>query len=102
MAFNSKNFSVMAYANGFTLWNYQTPDTLETVTASGYFNEASAFARKGDMILTVANNSAAVAPAILVVSDLAAGSVSRCRRPFLRANLRKKKPHRKNNRIIGK
>lgn len=60
MAFNSKNFSVMAYANGFTLWNYQTPDTLETVTASGYFNEASAFARKGDMILTVANNSAAV------------------------------------------
>ena len=45
MAFNSKNFSVMAYANGFTLWNYQTPDTLETVTASGYFNEASAFAR---------------------------------------------------------
>ena len=73
MAFNSKNFSVMAYANGFTLW---TPDTLETVTASGYFNEASAFARKGDMILTVANNSAAVAPAILVVSDIAAGSVT--------------------------
>ena len=66
----------MAYANGFTLWNYQTPDTLETVTASGYFNEASAFARKGDMILTVANNSAAVAPAILVVSDIAAGSVT--------------------------
>ena len=76
MAFNSKNFSVMAYANGFTLWNYQTPDTLETVKASGYFNEASAFARKGDMILTVANNSAAVAPAILVVSDIAAGSVT--------------------------
>ena len=36
MAFNSKNFSVMAYANGFTLWNYQTPDTLETVTAVSY------------------------------------------------------------------
>ena len=75
MAFNSKNFSVMAYANGFTLWNYQTPDTLETVTASGYFNEASAFARKGDMILTVANNSAAVAPAILVVSVTVAGVI---------------------------
>lgn len=28
------------------------------------------------MILTVANNSAAVAPAILVVSDIAAGSVT--------------------------
>lgn len=101
MAFNSKNFSVMAYANGFTLWNYQTPDTLETVTASGYFNEASAFARKGDMILTVANNSAAVAPAILVVSDIAAGSVT-VAGVIPQANLRKKKPHRKNNRIIGK
>lgn len=76
MAFNSKNFSVMAYANGFTLWNYQTPDTLETVTASGYFNEASAFARKGDMILTVANSCAAVAPSILAVADIAAGSVT--------------------------
>ena len=76
MAFNSKNFSVMAYANGFTLWYYQTPDTQATVTASGYFNDASAFARKGDMILTVANNGAAVAPAILAVTDVSAGSVT--------------------------
>ena len=76
MAFNSKNFSVMAYANGFTLWNYQTPDTLETVTASGYFNDISAFVRKGDMILTVANNGAAVAPAVLSVTDIAASSVT--------------------------
>ncbi len=76
MAFNSKNFSVMAYANGFTLWNYQTPDTLETVKGEGYFNDVSAFARKGDMILIVANNAAAVAPAILSVTDIAAGSVT--------------------------
>lgn len=76
MAFNSKNFSVMAYANGFTLWNYQTSDTLEAVKGEGYFNDVSAFARKGDMILVVANNAAAVAPAILSVSDIAAGSVT--------------------------
>lgn len=76
MAFNSKNFSVMAYANGFTLWNYQTSDTVAAVIAEGYFNDISAFARKGDMILTVANNEAAVAPAVLAVTDIAAGSVT--------------------------
>lgn len=31
MSFDSKNFSVMAYANGFTLWNYTTADTLEAL-----------------------------------------------------------------------
>lgn len=76
MAFNSKNFSVMAYANGFTLWNYQTPDTAEIVTAAGYFNDISAFARKGDMILSIANSAAAIAPAMMAVTDVAAGSVT--------------------------
>lgn len=76
MAYNSKNFSVMAYANGFTLWNYNTPDTLDTVSAAGYFNETSPFVRKGDMILTVANSESAVSPAILAVTDIASGSVT--------------------------
>lgn len=76
MAFNSKNFSVMAYANGFTLWNYNTPDSAETISAEGYFNETSPFARKGDMILVVANSEGAVSPAILAVTDIASGSVT--------------------------
>lgn len=76
MAFNSKNFSVMAYANGFTLWNYNTPDTLEVVTAEGYFNETSPFARKGDMILVVANSESTISPAILAVTNIASGTVS--------------------------
>ena len=37
MSFNSKNFSVMAYANGFTLWNYTTPDALTDVNTAGYY-----------------------------------------------------------------
>lgn len=28
MAFNNKGLSVIAYANGFTLWHYTTNDTL--------------------------------------------------------------------------
>ena len=54
MSFNSKNFSVMAYANGFTLWNYTTPDALTDVNTAGYFNDIAPFARIGDMVLTVA------------------------------------------------
>ena len=76
MAYESKNFSVMAYANGFTLWNYQTPDTLSNVEDEGYFNEASAFVRKGDMILTIADNASAISPAVLCISDVSDGVVT--------------------------
>lgn len=55
MSYNSKNFSVMAYANGFTLWNYATSDTLAVVKGSGYFNEIAPFARVGDMVLVNAD-----------------------------------------------
>ena len=38
MAFQNKNLSVIAYANGFTLWNYAENETMATITASGYFD----------------------------------------------------------------
>lgn len=76
MSFTNQNFSVMAYANGFTLWNYNTEDTLADVKASGYFNEVAGFARVGDMVLTIANKSQTIAPAILVVSAINEGVVS--------------------------
>jgi len=76
MSFDSKNFSVMAYANGFTLWNYTTADTLESITASGYFNEIAPFARIGDMILTVAGAQSSVSPAIMAVTAIADGVVT--------------------------
>ena len=44
MAFEIKNLSVLAYANGFTLWHYTTPDAAATVDNTGYFNAA------GDML----------------------------------------------------
>lgn len=75
MALNNKNFSVMAYANGFTLWNYTTEDTLSTVKAANYFNEVAAFARKGDMILVVAGKSP-LAASVLFVKDIADGVVT--------------------------
>ena len=38
MAFQNKNLSVIAYANGFTLWHYSATETLATIAANGYFN----------------------------------------------------------------
>ena len=55
MAFSSKNLSVLAYANGFTLWHYTTVDLATDVDTSGYFNDATDIVRVGDMILTNAD-----------------------------------------------
>ena len=76
MAYNSKNFSVMAYANGFTLWNYSSEDNLETVKGSGYFNDIAPFARKGDMILANAATGGSLEPAVLSVSSIEDGTVT--------------------------
>lgn len=76
MAYNSKNFSVMAYANGFTLWNYSSEDDLNTVKGSGYFNDIAPFARKGDMILANASTASTLEPAVLSVSSIEDGTVT--------------------------
>ncbi|MDR1694557.1 MAG: hypothetical protein LBR70_05160 [Lactobacillaceae bacterium] len=76
MSFKNQNFSVLAYANGFTLWNYNTEDALADVKTAGYFNEIASFARVGDMILTVANKENAVVPAIFIISAINSGVVA--------------------------
>ena len=74
--FNSKNFSVMAYANGFTMLNYTTTDSLATVKAANYFNSASSFVKKGDMVLLNADTDATLSSAILSISGNADSVVS--------------------------
>lgn len=51
MAFQNKNLSVIAYANGFTLWHYKESATLEAITASGYFSSVKTLMNSGDIIL---------------------------------------------------
>lgn len=72
--FDSKNFSVMAYANGFTLWNYSTED--ENVLGEGYFNATEAFVRPGDMILAVTGKGTSLKADILFVASAASGAVT--------------------------
>ena len=51
MSYLSKDLSVLAYANGFTLWHYTTADLAATVDTSGYFNTAATMLRVGDIIV---------------------------------------------------
>lgn len=50
MSYDPKNLSVLAYANGFTLWHYATSDTT-VLSPAGYFNDAADMLRKGDVII---------------------------------------------------
>jgi len=52
MPFRIRDLSVLAYANGFTLWQYQGhTDTLTAISAAGYFNAAADMLNPGDLIL---------------------------------------------------
>ena len=51
MAFKSANLSVLAYANGFTLWHYKSAgDGIGDMAAAGYFDSAADLLRAGDML----------------------------------------------------
>jgi hypothetical protein len=52
MAFSLRNLSVLAYANGFTLWHYKTnADTLPQTNAQGFFADAADLMAPGDMVM---------------------------------------------------
>ena len=60
MAFQNKNLSVIAYANGFTLWHYKENTTLATITASGYFSSLKNLMNTGDIILINGSNGSTI------------------------------------------
>jgi len=58
MAFSIRNLSVLAYANGFTLWHYKAAaDDQNSIGAAGYFNDAGDVLTAGDMVLVAATDS---------------------------------------------
>ena len=76
MAFKSRELSVLAYANGFTLWHYRTEDALEAVVdAAGYFDSACDMLRGGDQIIV--NLLGQSRPAIVNLVVTAAGEAVR-------------------------
>ena len=73
MAFALRNLSVLAYANGFTLWHYQAAqDTLPTVGSADFFQDAGDMLTPGDMLMVSAPDGAR----ILCVRSGASGIVT--------------------------
>ena len=55
MAFAIRNLSVLAYANGFTLWHYKSgKDTLDGISGGNYLGDASDMLTAGDLIMVTA------------------------------------------------
>lgn len=50
MAFENKELSFIAYANGFACWHYKANEPIENVLADGYFYEARHLCNTGDVI----------------------------------------------------
>lgn len=67
MTFSVRNLSVLAYANGFTLWHYQAgADPLDLVSADAYFAAAADMLAPGDIMMVSAGDGArmlSIAPA---------------------------------------
>ena len=75
MSMNSKNLSVLAYANGFTLWHYKTSDAKTVVSASGYFNDVANIFNVGDLIVASQAITGTMVTTIYVVSSIDSGVV---------------------------
>lgn len=60
MAFQNKNLSVIAYANGFTLWHYVANEAMTTISASGYFDSVKTLMNTGDIVIINASDNTSI------------------------------------------
>ena len=62
MSFTLRNLSVLAYANGFTLWHYKAGnDNLAEAANPGYFADAADLMAEGDMVMLSAAEGGRIA-----------------------------------------
>lgn len=76
MAFQNKNLSVIAYANGFTLWHYAANETLATITTSGYFNNVKSLVNTGDIIIINGSDNTAINKITVTSGSVTTGALS--------------------------
>jgi hypothetical protein len=76
MAFAIRNLSVLAYANGFTLWHYKAgKDRLVQVETAGFFADAADMLAEGDMLMVSAPDGGR----ILTIAGDVSGDVATAR-----------------------
>lgn len=56
MSFDSKDLSVLAYSNGFTLWHYRCRGIFADAEAAGFFDGAANIFNPGDLLFTSADS----------------------------------------------
>ena len=72
MSFSVRDLSVLAYANGFTLWHYKAgKQSLLDVAGNDYFVEAADMMAEGDMIMV----SGTAGARVLCVAQASASQV---------------------------
>lgn len=63
--FMNKNLSVIAYANGFTLWHYKSSETMKEITDPSYFVPVKTLMHTGDIIIINAKEETAIRKLVL-------------------------------------
>jgi len=70
MTFAIRNLSVLAYANGFTLWHYKAGKaTLDDTAKNNFFADAADMLMVGDMVMVSASDGARILVAAEVGED---------------------------------
>lgn len=75
MAYQSRDLSVLAYANGFTLWHYTTADAAASVDSTGYFNAAADMLRAGDIVIANVDTSTLPKAGLFFIAQANNGTV---------------------------
>ena len=75
MAYDSKNLSVLAYANGFKLWHYTTVDFADDLNTAGYFNDAAGVLRVGDLVIINTDTDDVISGGTLLIAGNDASKV---------------------------
>lgn len=60
MAFKNTNLSVIAYANGWTMWHYSNYELLEEIEKDHYFDKVWHLANTGDIIVLNGKDGTAI------------------------------------------
>ena len=81
MPINLEDLSVLAYANGFTLWHLRTSADLAGLCSSGDLQTAADMLRPGDLVIASGGDGGLAAAGLLIVADISPDGVAA--RPLL-------------------
>ena len=77
MAFAIRNLSVLAYANGFTLWHYRgAEEPLAAINAAGFFADAADMLCTGDIVMVSAQEGARILAVADAIAAIPGGAIS--------------------------